>query len=104
MTSVVPEEKEQRLSFWKKHIDLALSSGVSTKKYCELNNLKQSTLQGYKKKIYPELYTSRKPRQKLASIKPSGFKKIEVRPVVEKMHFDQSSPEWVARFLKEFLN
>ena len=101
--------KKQRFEFWKNHIDFALNSKVSIAQYCLDNNLKHSTFHGYKKKIYPELCKPHPPKKNKINNnpenkiqpKPSHFKRIEVKK--EELLLNKNSPEYAARFLKEFL-
>ncbi len=57
-------DKKQCFEFWKNHVDNALNAKASIVKYCFENNIKDSTLHGYKKKFYPELYKTKKKNTK----------------------------------------
>ena len=73
-------------SFWLDHLKKAQDFQGSDLEYCRLNNLKASTFSNNKKKF--------------GFCKKIQFKKIEI----EAAPLNDKSPEWVARFLKEFLN
>lgn len=83
--------------FWFEHLKRAQEFGGTDFEYCQQNNLKSSTFSGHKKRLGFTKHPSPK------RVKQTSFKKIIVspqRPVISKTQ----NPEWVAKFLKEFLN
>lgn len=85
-----------RDSFWKEHVKRAQVFQGSDLEYCRKHDLKPSTFSGYKRKF--GFVKSPKPRFKPS--RPSAFKKVSV---TKSNDINVKSPEWVARFLKEFL-
>lgn len=82
-------------SFWIEHLKKAQVFNGSDVDYCRQNNLKSSTFSGHKKKHG----FTKKPKLKL---KDQAFKKVNI--VNPKPHaLKSNSPEWIAKFLKEFL-
>lgn len=93
MSEDIPELPTKE-SFWKEHVKKAQVFKGSDLEYCRLNGLKPSTFGGYKRKFG---YV-KSPKFKASNPKP--FKKLSV---ITPKELSVNSPEWVARFLKEFL-
>ena len=79
-------------SLWIKHLKRSQEFSGSDREYCEENGLNFSTFGTYKRKL-----------GFVKKSKPKSFRKISVTPMPIKTP-DSKSPEWVARFLKEFLS
>lgn len=94
---ILPNSEE----FWRTHVEAAEDFEGSDLEYCRLHNLKSSTFGGHKRKF--GFVKNPRPKRKASSV----FKKIEVKKamlVAPKKTLDRKSPEWAARFLKEFLS
>lgn len=97
----MPEELPTGLStarsIWIKHLKRSQEFSGSDREYCIEHGLSFSTFGTYKRKL--GFVKKSKPRAR-----PSAFKKISVAATPIKAEvLDPKSPEWAARFLKEFL-
>lgn len=51
MEQTISTSRDQKLEFWKYHIDQCQQSGLSQRHYCQANNLALSTLGYWKRKL-----------------------------------------------------
>lgn len=93
MSDELPVGLSTAKSIWIKHIKRSQEFSGSDRDYCRENGLSFSTFGTYKRKL--GFVKKSKPKEK-----SPVFKKISVR---EASGIDSKSPEWIARFLKEFL-
>jgi len=84
-------------SIWIKHLKRSKDFVGSDQEYCDQNGLKLSTFGHYKRKY--GFVKKSKPKEK-----STNFKRIAVAAPPRAKPMDLQSPEWVAKFLKEFLN
>ncbi len=54
MEQTISKSQDQKLEFWKHHIEQCQQSGLSQRHYCQANNLALSTLAYWKRKISKE--------------------------------------------------
>ena len=54
MEQTISKSQDQKLEFWKHHIDQCHQSGLSQRHYCQANNLALSTLGYWKRKLSRE--------------------------------------------------
>lgn len=103
MSEEIPDLPKSE-SFWQEHIKRAQVFKGSDLEYCRLSNLNPSTFCGYKRKL--GFVKKTKPRKKASP----AFRRIEVKSesavgdISSKNILSRQSPEWAARFLKEFLS
>jgi hypothetical protein len=86
-------------SLWIKHLKRSQEFSGSDREYCNENGLNFNTFGTYKRKL--GFVKKSKPKVR----PPVAFKKISVKAApIKTQVLDSKSPEWIARFLKEFLN
>jgi hypothetical protein len=100
MSEELPAGLATAKSLWIKHLKRSQDFPGSDREYCLENGLNFNTFGSYKRKL--GFVKKIKPRAKT-----QAFKRIAVEsaaPIKIKTEvLDSKSPEWIARFLKEFL-
>lgn len=97
MSEELPAGLATAKSIWIKHLKRSRDFPGSDREYCKENGISFSTFGNYKRK----LGFVKKIKTKA---KVQAFKKISVTTApIKTQILDFKSPEWAARFLKEFL-